>query len=180
MAFTIEKLAVTHTDRDEKGDKIEPEEQQATQICSMPIHVNLGVADFNRVNGGRPIVTRENAGVMAHMGSVKRVTNAQTVARDATVRCSNCRFYDVPAAQSSSKNPHVNDTRTAIAKGLVEHGDTLAAAEIRARVAGRCHQHDGFSVPEFSCTHFRPTGDLRKALGWVRDRIMRAAQGKIE
>jgi hypothetical protein len=117
---------------------------------------------------------------MAHMGTVKRVTNAQTVARDATVRCDNCRFFDVQALQSPSKNPHVNDTRTAIAKGLVATGDSLAAAEIRARVAGRCHQDDSFRMPESSCTFFRPIGDLRKALSWARDRIMRAAQGKIE
>ena len=185
MTFKINTLAVGHTERDETGTPIEPEQQQVTQIGSMPIHVNWGTADYARKNGGRPMITRENAGTLAHVGVVKRTTSAEQAARDAVVKCANCIHFDVESLQSASRNSHVTDTRVAVAKGLMQLGRMPAEAEVEARTAGICRagvgandKGPGIFMPYASCGGFRPHGAMKRALAWARDRILRAAQGK--
>jgi hypothetical protein len=178
VTFKIDGIAVGHTERDETGTKIEPEAQQAVQVGSMPVHVNLGVADHERVNGGRPTITKANAGTLAHAGQVKRTTSAGMAAKEAVVMCANCRFFDVEAVQSKARNPHVADSHIAVSATLIKLGRTLPDAQMEARTVGMCRQADCLAMPYASCNLFRQHPAMKRVLAWARDRILRAAQGR--
>lgn len=175
----IDKIGVASGARDEKDQKLEPEEQPAAQLGTAPVAWRGAVPDFDRVNGGRPIPVQE---LRTTRAPLTRHVDAGALAIEQSIDCALCRHFD--HATFFDRNP---DRRRAVAllssKLLVLKValSTEAALQI-AQSAGICHARQALVVPGLNgCLEFRAIDtEAARLMAKKRDDILHAAEGRHE
>jgi hypothetical protein len=169
-------MAVAHVERDETGTKVEPEQQPAQVRGSIPVVVNLGVAN---PDGGAPIITKAD---LAHgiSANYTRDTTAGELAEEQITRCTLCRFFDRDKLQRTAKSEAM---RVDVAQNLIALGYTNSPqrAAVLARAVGWCSVHAAIAHPEAHCAQFKPRRFAAevKAANAKREQILKGAQGKL-
>jgi hypothetical protein len=166
-------LKLFHFDRDERGEKVEAEQQPALEGGKLPVAVRMGVAN---PEGGPPI---ETSAPLTHGIPVgyQRETTAGELAAGFKRRCMNCKSF--AALELGDRDV---GGRVEIATMLAQKGIAARQAAEMSQVMGKCKHIGGLAHPHATCDAFR---EVRSG-GWLRaardkyDQIMHAADGRPE
>lgn len=189
MKIHGDRFQIGHGARDEKDQRLEPEEQPVRRILETSGTVNVGTPEQ-----GAPVGLSVPASVSAEM-------SAEDMEAVLATQCQFCANWDQAAwaKERHTINPIDLDRMRAqaldCAAGTVLTEQQKQSADPLLDCMGKCQAltellgDDMYAHPQASCPEatpdghalpilFRPRDGAKKLRAHVRDRIMRAAQGR--